>query len=249
MEDNSIFAEVPREGENVEDILNSVDKGLQEENPAESQTEKTVDEPDLKQNEAWKKMREEKEASDEKARKLEEKLSEIEKVWDIKEKVEQPEFLTDMIGENEDVAKKFQNYESGLKEKIKAELIQDQIDAQNKVREDAEKWTNWTNDRLSEVETDFKVNFKSDPSLKNELSKIMTDYTPTDEQGNLDFKKGMKLLTDLKKVQEAEQSHKVQVKKDIADATVSKETSIKPNKDYMTSNDMRGRDWRSLMKE
>ncbi len=251
MEDN-IFAEVAREGETLDEILTpSVDKELEVEKPAESQTEKDIekldlpDESVLKKNSAWERMREEKEESDRKLQELESKLSALESKKEEKP-IEQPEFLTDMVGKNEEIARKWQQERASIKEEAKQELVQAQIEAQKKEAETREYWNKWTQERFSEVEQEFKVDFKSNASLKNELAKIMNDYTPTDDKGNLDYRKGMKLLTDLKKAEAQQEDKKVQVKKNIADATVSKETSTKERKNFVTRNDLRG-GWRKLV--
>lgn len=246
MDEENFLADIPREGENVEEILNSVDKELQEETPAESLPEEVVD---LKKNETWKQMREDMEAERQARLDLEERLKGFESkgLREEKEEVNQPAFLTKMIGENEEVAKDWMQEKATIKEQVKQELIQEQIDAQKKETETREYWNKWTQERFNEVEQEFKVSFKTEPTLKNELAKIMNDYTPTDEQGNLDYKKGMKLLTDLKKAQVQAEDQKVQVKKNIADATVSNETQAKGNKGYLTSHDLRGKDFRSLL--
>jgi len=242
----NIFADVPREGESIEEALDSVDKELQEETteestPAESQPE---NEPDLRQNSAWKELREARELAEAKAQELETRLKALESQ---DKTIEKSEFVTSLVGDNEDVAEKWEKEKENLKEEVKRELIREQIEAQEKEQQEKEHWTKWTEERLSEVERDFKVNFKDDESLKNELSKVMLDYTPTDEQGNLDYHKGMKLLTEMKKVQAQEETQKTQVKKNIADATVSTETSVQQNKGFVTSNDIRGKDWRSII--
>lgn len=243
MEEENIFASAPHEGETLEEVLTpNVDKELEEETPAESQSE-NVEEPDLTKNDTWKKMREEIESERQSKQALEARLAALEK-GTSNESFEQPEYLTDMIGENPEVARKFKSYEDNLKEQIKQELIQDQLNAQKKEQEEKEHWMNWTKERLAEVESEFKVDFTKDQNTKNELSKIMIDYSPTDEQGNLDYKKGMKILTELKKVQLQEESQKTQIKKVVADATVSKETSTDDKKTFMTANDFRGRGWR-----
>ena len=84
-------------------------------------------------------------------------------------------------------------------------------------------------------------------SKKNELSKIMLDYSPTDQNGNLDYRKGMKILVELGKVKETEKHSSTQAKKDIADATVSKETAGKDKKDFYTNQDFKGKDYRSFI--
>lgn len=245
-ESEGFLADIPLEGgaQKIEDALDSVDKVLQEDKPAESPTEK-LDLPDesiLKKNSAWEEMRTAREEAEAKARDLEARLSALEKE-DIE--VEKSDFVKSLVGENEEVEEKWAKEKISLKEELKQELVREQLDAQRREQEQKEYWAKWTDERLSEVEKEFKVDFKSDESKRNELSKIMLDYSPTDEQGNLDYRKGMKILNELSKVKEVEETQKTQMKKNVADATVSKETTAKQNKDYVTTNDIRGKDWRS----
>lgn len=249
MEENSLLAEVPREGETIEDVLNSVDKELQVETPTESQTEKPIeklelpDEEILKKNRAWEEMREARELAEARALDLEQKLSAIQK----EESSEKSEFVASLVGDNEDVEAIWAKEKERLKEEMKREIVQEQLDIERKAKEQEEHWTKWTQDRLTEVEKEFNVDFNRDESKKNELYKIMRDFSPTDEQGNLDYRKGMKIYQELNKTKEMEDKSKTQVKKDIADATVSKETSVNKNKGFLTSQDLRGKDWRSLL--
>lgn len=245
MEEN-LLAEIPREGETLESVFSSVDKESEVEaekskEPAESPAEKVekLELPDqeiLKKNEAFERMRKENES-------LQARLETLEK----DNSSEKSEFVSSLVGDNQDIEQKWAKEKEHLKEEIKREFIQDQVNAQKKEQEEREYWGKWTDDRLSEVEKEFKVDFKADESKKNELSKIMLDYSPTDEQGNLDYRKGMKILEQLSKVKEQEETNRTQTKKNIADATVSKETSVKKNRDYMTSQDFRGKDFRSFI--
>lgn len=245
MEEN-IFADVPREGETLEEVLNPVEKELEVEKPAESQAEKEEvkevdklelpDEAILKKNSAWEEMRESREQAEAKAQQLEQRLQALEKE---KGEVEQPAFLTEIVGKNEEVAREWQKERETLKEEVKQELVQAQIDAQKKEAEAKEHWNKWTEEQLTKVGA-------KDENTRNELRKVMNDYTPTDERGWLDYSKGMKLLNDLKKVQIKEEEMKIQVKKNIADATVSRETSTKETKNYLTRNDLRG-GWRGIV--
>lgn len=241
MDEENFLAEIPREDETLEDMLNSVDKESQEEEtPAESLPEKveTLELPDesvLKKNKAWEEMRTSNEA-------LQARLDALEKPTSRAKS----EFVSSLVGDNDDVEEKWAKEKESLKEEMKREMVQEQLDAQKKEQDEKERWTNWTAERLAEVEKEFGVNFKTDESKKNELSKVMLDYSPTDLQGNLDYRKGMKILNELSKVKETEKHSSTQAKKDIADATVSKETSVKETKDYYTSADLRGTDWRTL---
>lgn len=237
----NLFDEVPTEGQDIEAVLDKVDKETEVEKPAESSADKEG-EPDLKKNDAWKEIRERAEKAEADKALLEEKLKNLDK-GEAKS-----EFVSALVGDNKDVEEKWLAEKASLKEEVKRELVQAELDAQKKDQEQKEYWLNWTNDRLSEVEKEFKVDFKTDESKKNELSNIMLDYSPTDEQGNLDYRKGMKILNDLTKVREVEEKSKTQVKKNIADSTISKQPSSEKNKDYLTTNDFRGgRGWRSVI--
>lgn len=244
MEEDSL-ANILREGEDNQNILDSVEKELEVAKPAESLPDKEIEKLELpdeeklasqKRNSAFEEMRVKNET-------LEARLASLEK----EESPEKSEFVSSLVGDNEDVEAKWAKERESLKEEIKRETIQDQLDAQEKKRVQDEHWKNWTQERFDEVEKEFKVDFKADENLKNELSVIMRDVSPTDEQGNLDYRKGMKLLNDLNKVKVTEKHASTQVKKDIADATVSKETSVQKNKDFLTSHDIRkAGGWRGL---
>lgn len=240
MENESIFADVPREGETLEEVFNSVEKEPEVEKPAESQAEKEIEKLELpdeeqlaiqKRNTAFEEMR----------KTNEELASRLESLEKEKEQAtfEQPEFLKKMIGENEEVTKDWQKEKEAIKEEVKQELIREQAEIQRKEAETKAYWNTWTLEQLDKVGA-------KDENTRNELKKVMADYTPTDEQGNLDYSKGMKLLTDLKKAQIQQEEQKVQAKKNIADATVSKETSNNESKDYVTSHDLRKKGWRGL---
>lgn len=248
MENNEDFlADFPQEGQNIDEVLDTLADGIkQEEATAESLTEKASEEEtkdevpteskeDLKKNDTWKQMREELEferaervKAQEEARKLETRMQEIV----VNKQSSQPEFLTDLIGENPEVASKYQSHVSLLKEEIKRELIEEQVSQARKAQEEKAYWDKWTNEQFEKVGA-------TDENIRNELGKIMRDYTPTDEQGNLSYEKGMKILNDLKKAQIAETEVKTQVKKNVADATVSRETNTSKNRDFVNQHDLR----------
>jgi len=255
--EENIFADAEREGQTLEEFLDQHEDSAKEEVPQESQAEKTEEkkvekpkeepEPDLKKNQTWKEMREENERKEKALEELNARLAELEKQTKV-EKLEQPAFLTDMIGENEDVARKYQEHERSIIERAKKEFLEEQRKEAEHKKAESEKWIKWTADRLQEVEKEYNVDFKANESLKNELSKVMIKYSPSDEHGNLDYRKGMEILNDLKKVSVEVETQKTEAKKKIADATVSKETNARQSKEYMTSNDFRNRGWRSLIK-
>ena len=242
--DENILAEVLREGEE-EATPNSVEKEPQAEpekdTPAESPTES---DEDIRRNEAWKELREERDREREARETLEARLEALERE---RIEIEPSDFVTSLVGDNEEVNKQWQKERERLKIEMRQELEEEQRSQAKRARDEQERWAKWTEDRLAEVEKEFGVDFKKDESKKNELSKIMLDYSPTDTEGNLDYRKGMKILTELSKVRDGEKTQQTQAKKDIADATISKETATETTKGFLTANDLRGKDWRSLI--
>ena len=71
---------------------------------------------------------------------------------------------------------------------------------ENKVKE----MENWVDEEIDKLQNDPDI----EEFNRNELLKIMTDYKPTDENGNLDFEKGYKLMVQLKKNKQEEMSEK-----------------------------------------
>ena len=233
MEEENFLAGIPREGQTLDEVLNSVEKELEVEKPAESLTEKLElpDEDKLgveKRNNAFEEMREARATAEAKSQALEARLSALE----IPESSGKSEFVKSLVGDNEDVERVWAKEKESLKEEWKRELVQEELDTQNKAKEQKEHWAKWTQEQFDKVGI-------TDVNEKNSLSAIMIKYSPTDEQGNLDYGKGKEILNDLGKAKEEVATQKTQVKKNIADATVSKETSVQQNKDFYTSQDLR----------
>jgi len=165
-------------------------------------------------------------------------------------KVSQPEFLTDLVGENEVVAQNFQKYEQNLRQSILEDLRKEQVIEQQRAKAMEEKSMNWINQNLDELSEETGVSMRTasgdlTPTAKG-LLELVNEYPIDDGRGNLDIKKGYEMYKKLQEKDQFLQSQKSQARKDIADSTISKDNSGKSQRDYVTQNDLRGKGWNSL---
>jgi len=264
MDDNDFFASVAKEGS---DPFSQLD--TQEETPADSQPENVdVDKPTEPVTESvpeeekpipyhkdprWKKQREdlqaEKEAreqAEERARLFEEEVKNLRSG----NRANQPEFLTDLIGENEVVAQNFQKYEQNLRQSILEDLRKQQDVERQQAKAIEEKSMNWVNQNLDELSEETGITMRTStgeltPTAKG-LLELINEFPIDDGRGNLDIKKGYEMYQKLREQEQFLQSQKAQARKDIADSTISKDNSGKSQRDYVTQNDLRGKGWNSL---
>ena len=79
----------------------------------------------------------------------------------------------------------------------------------------------------------------------NELAKVLVDYKPVDDQGNLDFHKGYDILSKIKVAEGVEKSQKTEEKKKVASQSMEEGSEVTP-KNYKTPKDLRNKDWSDL---
>ena len=103
---------------------------------------------------------------------------------------------------------------------------------QEQKTKESEYWNNWVGDQVQSLKDE---GLKFD---KNELMKVMYDYKPTDDEGNLDFRKGYEIMEVLKK----KDPEKTEARKKIADE--GKDSKGEPaNKKWKTPDDLVGVGW------
>lgn len=140
--------------------------------------------------------------------------------------------------------KQYLSYEAGVKAQIKQELLEDQTkEAKAKVAEE-KKWTDWVTDSLQTLEDEGE---KFD---KNELQKTALEYLPSDENGNIDFRKALKIMRQLKAPQAIQREQQSDVRKRIADTAGagSQRADSKP-KQFQTQRSLRNKSWDNLVSE
>lgn len=154
-----------------------------------------------------------------------------------------PSWFTDIAGDNPEAWTKYQAHETALKKQIKEEFQQEQTDLQDKQKKEADKWTNWVEDSVQGLKDE---GLKFD---RNELMKVVVEYRPTDNEGNLDFKKGYEIMTKLNAVQKNEKTQKVKEKKKVASQTMEDSKGETKTKDFVTTHDLKNQDWTQLVQE
>jgi hypothetical protein len=148
--------------------------------------------------------------------------------------------LTEAFGENESISKKYQEYERDLREQLKEEIREEQTQAYQQEQQARQKVDQWTNQQLQNLK---------DEGLKfdqNELLKVVVNYKPVDDAGNLDFHKSYDILEKIKAAESVEKFKKTDEKKKIASQTMEGGQAEGSPKDYRTPKDLRYRDWSDL---
>ncbi len=135
------------------------------------------------------------------------------------------------------------NYENGVKAQIKQELVEEQTKEATQKAAEEKKWTDWVNTSLDKLEDEGN---KFD---RNELQKVALEYLPTDLEGNIDFGKALKIMTQLKAQSVAVQEVKSDARKRLADtASGSNVRADKPAPKFETTRSLRNQSWDSLIR-
>lgn len=149
-----------------------------------------------------------------------------------------PDWFVELYGENEAAWQKYSEHSKVEREALKRELLAEQENAKRAEVEEAKKWEKWVDDEIAALKEE------GNEFDTNKLSKIMLDYSPTDTDGNLDFKKGLEIYKALEKAPQDDTKSKA--RKELADTTTGSPKGDPPKKDYMTPSDLRHKSWGSL---
>ena len=257
----NILADIPKEGENP------FEDNEEKETPADSPTE-TKPEEEKPSQEGEKESSEEKKPEDSntpeeqipfhkhprwkeiysKNQELEQKVAELSrfkeeispKLQELEEKKQPiPNWFADTFGEDEAKWEAFQTYDRQRREEIKDEIYSENEEYYRNQQEQTKKWSDWTTNQLQDLK-DEGLKFE-----ENELLKVLVDYKPVDDQGNLNFHKGYEILLKGKAADEVEKSRKTEQKKKIASQSMA-EGSGESQRNYKTSKDLRNKDWSDL---
>lgn len=163
---------------------------------------------------------------------MESKFSEIKDSQPKDSKI--PAWFTELYGENETAWTKFKEQDKATREEIKREIREELKNEQEEKENASTKWNTWIDEQVTSLKDE---GLKFD---KNELMKIMMDYKPSDDAGNLDFKKGYEIMELLKK----KDPEKSKTRKEIVDDS-GKSKSEPEAKKWFTPDDMRGVGWGS----
>lgn len=214
--------------------------GKEEEDAAASQLKKEDEEKDIPFHEhpRFKELVQTKNELKEKLEEASKTISELKTSFEKKEDEPIAGWFKELYGENEDAWKIYSAQTKRDREETKKEILKELEAKTNEEVENNVKWNNWRDSELSKLEESGK---KFD---RNKLLKLMVDYKPTDNNGNLDFEKGYSLYEKLYK--EEKDVKKNEIKKKVADMTSGgKQEKDKPL--YLTANDLRHKSFSSLI--
>lgn len=152
-----------------------------------------------------------------------------------------PDWFKELYGENQTAWTKYRQHEEARTLEIEKNIIARQEAAREQAAKEEKRWEGWVEEQMDALKEEG-LTFD-----RNELAKIMLDYSPTDENNNLDFRKGYAIYEALKAKPEApKQDAKSEARKMLADTTTSTTKGEPAKKDFMTPEDLRNRSWSSL---
>lgn len=185
----------------------------------------------------WIEREEELKALRERDEVYEREIAELKALSIKNEPVNVPEWFKELYGENETAYQKYLEHEQVRTEEIKKKVIEEQEQKVKQQQDETEKWNKWVSSEYDKLESE---GYKFD---RDKFAKVMLDYMPTDEQNNLDFKKGYKIYEALEPKPNPAIS---EARKQLADTVTGGQQGEKKSKDYMTPSDLRNKSWGNI---
>ena len=148
-----------------------------------------------------------------------------------------PDWLQEGFGENENIQKKFQEYEKTLEDRIVTRLYNETRETQLRQEQATKKADEFISSQLQTLKDEGKT------FDRNELLKVAMDFRPSDEQGNIDLHRAYSIMETMR----PKDQEKSKARKEIADQTTSSSKGESSPKDYVTSNDLRHTSWTRLV--
>jgi hypothetical protein len=144
-----------------------------------------------------------------------------------------PSWFTKYFGDDEEAWQGFNEMTAQAKEQAKQEALAELNQQSESRAQEAQKWESWVTEQVENLEEE------GESFERNALFKVMDKYKPTDDEGNLDFRKGLELL----RMQKPE-SNVTEKRKAGAQATGAARNGSEPaKKSTMTPSDIRK--WRA----
>ena len=149
-----------------------------------------------------------------------------------------PEWFVKLYGENEEAWKAYDEHSQEEREQMKKDILAEQETKREEAKKEETYWNNWVEEGIKGLQT---VGLEFD---RNALIKTMLDNPKevTNALGNFDFNLGYKLYRE----QNPASLVNTDARKKLADTTTKTSPSEKGSKDYMTSNELRGKSWNQI---
>ncbi|MDH4127321.1 MAG: hypothetical protein OEV44_01110 [Spirochaetota bacterium] len=238
------LAELPSDGEKLEDIEKEEEIETSEDSQSEKKEEEEKELP-FHEHPRFKELIEEKNSANERAdktsRELEKLREETEsKFSELKESQSKtttiPNWFTELYGENEVAYAKYQEQDKATREDIKREIREEFKREEEEKKNSIKKWENRIEEQLKELEDSGE---KFD---KNELKKLMEENPTYTQDGEFNFREKLELL----KLRNSKDPKKVKARKEIVDDD-GKSKAEPADKKWFTPADMKGKGWDGLL--
>lgn len=256
MEEENSLANIQQEGSPAETVMETPSESQPESNQPVESSENQLQEPEnqepvQKEEElpwhkdprfkAWQKEQKELRKTVEELLPLREKVQQFEQNRSIAPPSggyeQKPQWFLDQYGDNQEAWQQYKSLVSQISPTIKEDIKREMKEEQERQIREAKKMEKWVEDQIDSLHDE------GEEFDRNELKKIMEMYQPTivnNNQVQLDFRKGLLLLKELKKLEA--KPEKIKARQEIAAFTSSSNSgAVPPAKDYFTSKDLRGR--------
>lgn len=149
-----------------------------------------------------------------------------------------PQWFRGVYGDDEEAWKDYQSHQRSIIETAKREVVEEQRRAAQEVTQRQKQWEDYSNRQMDSLEGEGN---KFD---RTELKALVEKYSPIDANGNADYRKGLEIYN---LTQSAKPKPSIAAKKKAADIDSTDSDAEPSSKEYVTSEDLRGRDimdWR-----
>ncbi len=226
----------------------------QEEAPSDSPTDekedspvvedKAVDEkePPFHKHPRFKQLTDENRTMKEKLDSLTETLNELREQKAPKDESVPPEFAY-LFGDNKEAWQAYRQFDDKRFAEFKNQVIQELQGQQQQQEQQSQYWDNWVKEQTQELRDEGKT------FDQNKLYKLMAEYKPTDDEGNLDFRKGYALYEKLESDKVAEKKEKADARKKVASQTTSSGTGEAPKTNTIDPKTLRRKSFHDLVHE
>lgn len=155
-----------------------------------------------------------------------------------------PNWFKSIYGDNPELYKEFSAYSGQQQQEIVAKAVEMLREEIAKPQREAEQVQTWIKEKLTELHDDGEE-FEDD-----ELINVMKEYTPFGDSGQLDFRKGLKLMRAFATVKSKETTDKEKsdARKKIGAMTAGGGQGS-PSKSAVNMNDIRKKSWNQLIAE
>jgi len=148
---------------------------------------------------------------------------------------EVPSWFQKLYGDNIDAYREYEKVEKQREAQIEERVLTKYQEAQRKQQEETTRWNKWVDEEVGRLKDEGKE-FE-----RNEFLKLMLDYKPTDDTGNLDFNKGFTIYEALK----SKDTKGSDARKKIANDTIKTSPETKKETVY-TPEQLRKTSWGSI---